>query len=435
MIKLLATIKKDLRILMRDRIGLILMFGMPILLVLIVTSIQNNVFQPFSKDKVLLFINNKDTGQLSQELIRAVDQVGLFRLERLDFNNPEDLLLAMRKRNGMLTLVIPADFSERTAAAAKQKAGKALHSFGLEGDTAARPSRGAGLAGSSAAGSDSVVLLFNPGIEPSLRLSTAGALNGAIQMVESREIIRNIYSGINEKPLPDSLASQMLSSSMGLEEAPVSRGGPVIPLNATQHNVPAWTIFAMFFVVMSLGGSVVREKLNGSFIRLKTLPTNYIIALLSKQITYLGVTFLQASVLFAMGVWLFPFIGLPALQLPHDGFSLVLVTLLCGWCAVSYAILVGVVARTQEQANGFGAVSVVILSILGGLMIPSFIMPGSFQTIMRFSPLHWALQSYYGLFLEGGKLKDILINILPLLVITVVIQLAIVVMLKRKKLI
>ncbi|HMI60558.1 MAG TPA: ABC transporter permease, partial [Puia sp.] len=140
-------------------------------------------------------------------------------------------------------------------------------------------------------------------------------------------------------------------------------------------------------------------------------------------------------VLFGMGVWLFPFIGLPALRFPHDGLGLVLVTLLCGWCAVSYAILVGVVARTQEQANGFGAVSVVILSILGGLMIPSFIMPAGFQTIMQFSPLHWALQSYYGLFLEGGKLKDILINVLPLLVITVVIQLAIVVTLKRKKLI
>ena len=434
--KLLATIKKDLRILLRDRIGLILMFGMPILLVLIVTSIQNNVFQPFSKNKVLLIVNNLDTGRSSQELIRAIDQVGLFRLESLDANSSrESILLEMRKRNGMLTLVIPADFSAQTVATAKEKAGKALHSFGLEGDTAARPATGAEPGDSSTADDHSLELLFNPGIEPSLRLSTAGAINGAIQMVESRQIIRNIYLSVNEKPLPDSLASQMLSSNTGLKEIPVSRGGPVIPLNATQHNVPAWTIFAMFFVVMSLGGSVVREKLNGSFIRLKTLPTNYIIALLSKQITYLGVTFLQAFLLFGMGVWLFPFIGLPALSLPHDGLGLVLVTLLCGWCAVSYAILVGVVARTQEQANGFGAVSVVILSILGGLMIPSFIMPGGFQTIMQFSPLHWALQSYYGLFLEGGKLKDILINILPLLVITVVIQLAIVVTLKRKKLI
>ncbi|MDO6429984.1 ABC transporter permease [Flavitalea sp. BT771] len=424
--KLLATIKKDLRILLRDRIGLALMFGMPILLVLIVTSIQNNAFQPFSKNKLLLFVNNKDTGRFSQELIRAIDQIGLFRLEYIGANNSrEDILRQMRKKDGLLTVVIPADFSRQVAAAAKEKAGKALHSFGLEGDSG-KPVTNEGHAPE---------LLYNPGIESSLKLSIAGALNGAIQMVESRQIIRTIYFSINEKPLPDSLASQMLSSRMNLQEVPVTRGGPVIPLNATQHNVPAWTIFAMFFVVMSLGSGVVREKLNGSFIRLKTLPTNYMIALLSKQITYLGVTFLQAFILFAMGVWLFPYIGLPALSLPRDGAGLVLVTLLCGWCAVSYAILVGTVARTQEQANGFGAVSVVILSIIGGLMIPSFIMPGTFQTAMQLSPLHWALQSYYGLFLEGGKLKDILINVLPLFVITVVIQLTIVAILKRKNLI
>ncbi len=423
--KLLATIKKDLRILLRDRIGLTLMFGMPILLVLIVTSIQNNAFQPFSKNKVLLFVLNKDTGRFSQELTGAVDRIGLFRLEYIDPNSSrEDILFQMRKKDGQLTVVIPPDFSRQIAATAKEKAGKALHSFGLEGDTVGHSPEG-----------HSLELLYNPGLEPSLRLSTAGALNGAIQMVESRQIIRTLYFSINEKPLPDSLASQMLSSRMALREIPVTRGGPVIPLNATQHNVPAWTIFAMFFVVMSLGGSIVREKLNGSFIRLKTLPTNFMIALLSKQITYLGVTFLQAFILFAMGLWLFPHIGLPPLSLPRDGAGLVLVTLLCGWCAVSYAILVGVVARTQEQANGFGAVSVVILSIIGGLMIPSFIMPGAFQTAMQFSPLHWALQSYYGLFLEGGKLKDILINVLPLLVITVVLQLAIVAALKRKKLI
>lgn len=434
--KLLATIKKDIRVLLRDRIGLALMFGMPILLVLIVTSIQNNAFQPFSKNKILLLLDNKDTGRFSQELIGAIDQIGLFRLESVaPGSSREGLLQQMRKKNGLLTVVIPRDFSRQLGSDAKGKADKALHSFGLEGDSAGRGTGAPGGAVDDSAAAYAPELLYNPGMEPSLKLSIAGALNGAIQMVESRQIIRNVYFSVNEKPLPDSLASQMLSSRMNLREIPVGRGGPVIPLNATQHNVPAWTIFAMFFVVMSLGGSVVREKLNGSFIRLKTLPTNYMIALLSKQITYLGVTFLQAFILFAMGVWLFPHIGLPALSLPRDGAGLVLVTLLCGWCAVSYAILVGVVARTQEQANGFGAVSVVILAIIGGLMIPSFIMPGSFQTVMQFSPLHWALQSYYGLFLEGGKLKDILINVLPLLVITVILQLIIVATLKRKKLI
>jgi ABC-2 type transport system permease protein len=115
--------------------------------------------------------------------------------------------------------------------------------------------------------------------------------------------------------------------------------------------------------------------------------------------------------------------GLPPLNLPSDVLGLLLVSFICGWCAVSFAICVGVFAQTQEQANGIGAVSVVLMAAIGGLLVPSFAMPESFQQVIKLSPLHWCLQAYYGLFLEGGKLKDILINILPLLTITVLFQL------------
>ena len=54
---------------------------------------------------------------------------------------------------------------------------------------------------------------------------------------------------------------------------------------------------------------------------------------------------------------------------------------------------------------------------------------------MKLSPLHWCLEAFYGLFLEGGKLKDVLLNILPLLGITLLIQMVTLYALKRKNLI
>ena len=191
----------------------------------------------------------------------------------------------------------------------------------------------------------------------------------------------------------------------------------------------------MFFIVISLAGNVVREKLNGSIVRLKTLPTNFMVALFSKQVVYVGLTLIQAVVIFSIGIWLFPWIGLPKLNLPTDLPALLLVTLVCGFCAASYAICIGVFAETQVQANGFGAVSIVILAAIGGLMVPSFAMPASFGTIMKISPLHWCLEAYYGLFLEGGKLKDILMNILSLLIITILLQVISIAGLRHKKLI
>lgn len=426
MFKLWATIIKDIRILMRDKVGIGLMFGMPILLVLIVTSIQNSTFQLINKNKITLLVCNRDTGKISAEFLQDIEKIGMFKLMPVSKIESEIMTIdQMHKKDALLAIIIPVDFSVKIEADAKAVANKALNSFGLEGDKINPNSGNIG----------PVNLYYQPILQESFRRSIQGALYSALQLVESKQILRSIYFSINEKPLPGNLENTLLNNKISINEIPVLRGSSKIIPNASQHNVPAWTIFAMFFVVISLGGSIVREKLSGSFIRLKTLPTNYFVALLSKQLAYLVVTLAQASVIFAIGIWIFPLIGLPTLNMPADILGLVLVSLICGWCAVSYAICIGVFAQTQEQANGFGAVSIVILAAIGGLMVPSFAMPESFSLVIKLSPLHWCLEAYYGLFLEGGKLKDVLVNVIPLLIITLVIQVITMLGLKVKKLI
>jgi len=424
--KLWATIKKDLRILLRDKVGIALMFGMPVALVVIVTSIQNNTFELLNKNKIALAVCNKDTGVVARQFIQAIDKIGMFKIIPIAGGKSEaEIKDRMRTDKMLVGVVLPADFSLQTTTKAKNTAARAMSSFGLPGN----PFKVHLASGSP------ITLYYAPILQESYKLSIQGSLNSALQMVQSAEVLKNLYFSINGTPLPGSLEQDMLTGNMQIKEEPLTLDGNKFIPNASQHNVPAWTIFAMFFIVMSLGGSVVQEKLNGSFIRLKTLPTNYYIALLSKQITYLGVTMLQAIVIFAIGICLFPFIGLPGLRLPSDLTALVVVTLICGWCAVSYAICIGVFAATREQANGFGAISIVILAALGGLMVPGFAMPGSLQTIIKLSPLHWCLDAYYALFLEGGNLKDIWVNIVPIFLTTIVIQLFIFIGLKKKKLI
>lgn len=423
--KLGATIVKDLRIMLRDKIGLALMFGMPVLLVIVITKIQNSTFELVNKNKITLLLANRDTGAVSKEMINAVDKIGMFAVETVDKSESDaSLKQKMDSKDAMLAVVIPGNFSAVVTAKAKKVSGKAIASFGLEADTS--------VANITA---DPITMYYSPVLQEAFRHSVQGALHSALQMVESRQVLKQLYWGLNQQPLPDSLERDILNNRTAINEIPVSKNGSKLAPNASQHNVPAWTIFAMFFVVLSLGGAIVREKNSGSFTRLKTLPTNYMIALWSKQITYVLVTMLQAILIFSIGVWLFPYLGLPALDLPSDITGMIIVSLLCGWCAVSYAICVGVFAETQEQANGFGAVSIVILAALGGLMVPAFAMPDSFKTVIILSPLHWCLEAYYNLFLKGGKLGDVAPNILPLVLIAVVFQLLTVLGLKRKKLI
>ena len=413
MYKLFATIQKDVRVMARDRVGLLFMFGLPILLVVIVTSIQNSTFELMSKNTVPLLLCNRDTGVASHQFIRAVEQVGLFNILAAS-GTDSSIRVRVQQKDAMLALVIPANFSIRVEARARMVAGKAMSSFGLEDSANKRAVYDTGRL--------PIALYYHPILQESFRRSAEGALYSALQVVESKHILERLYFSLNEKTLPDSLESSLLNNQTTIEEYPVSRDRTRTIPNASQHNVPAWTVFAMFFVVISLASGIVREKVNGSFVRLKTLPTSYLVAIFSKQVTYVTVTMLQAAVIFTIGVWLFPVIGLPTLHFPTEWVALIVVTLLCGWCAVSYAICIGVFAKTEQQATGFGAISIVILAAIGGLMVPSFAMPGSFRLASSISPLHWALEAYYGLFLEGGGFGAIWPNVLPLVLITAGLQ-------------
>ena len=203
MFKLWATIKKDVRVLFRDKVAIALMFVMPIVLVIVITSVQNSTFQLVNKNRLLILITNLDTGQSSTQMVKAVQKIGMFKVSLTPKNtNAKALADAMHNQDAMLGIVIPSNFSKKISAKSKIIAGKALTSFGLQGDSTK----------SNAAGDlDPLTLYYNPILQESIRLSVKGALQSSLQMVQSRQTLRSLYYSINEKELPEDLESSMLN--------------------------------------------------------------------------------------------------------------------------------------------------------------------------------------------------------------------------------
>lgn len=424
--KLYTAIKKDLRILLRDKAALAVIFAMPVLLVVVITSIQNSAYKLVNDHSIPLLICNRDTGTSSKQLITALDKIGMFQIANADADlSDRQVSDLMHEQESLVSIVIPNGFSVAMSAKAKSIAAKALEEFGLA-------------AGSEVA-KDSVLpaqqpltLFYNPVLQESFRFSVGGALRSAQQFTENQEILQALYFSLNSKQLPASLEEEIFGNRAVINEIPVAKDGSSIIPNATQHNVPAWTIFAMFFIVVSLSTSIVKEKLSGSAVRLKTLPTSFLMNLHAKQITYVVVTLAQVAVIFSLGIFLFPHLGLPTLVLPANLFNLFIVSVFCGWCAVSYGVLVGVYAKSMEQAIGFGAVSVVILAAIGGIVVPAFAMPEPLRIAMKISPMHWCMEAFYTLFLKAGYTKDVIASLIPLLVIIFALQLAAVAGLKKQ---
>src|SRR5476651_331125 len=132
--KLWATMQKDIRVLLRDRVGIALMFVMPIILVVVVTSIQNSTFQLVSKNKLPILIANNDTGKSSSQMVKAIGDIGMFKVTILS-KNEGDIKNGVEHSDAMLGIVIPANFSSKVAAKSKSVSDKAMTSFGLGDST------------------------------------------------------------------------------------------------------------------------------------------------------------------------------------------------------------------------------------------------------------------------------------------------------------
>ena len=190
------------------------------------------------------------------------------------------------------------------------------------------------------------------------------------------------------------------------EEFPSYREVELIP-NATQHNVPAWTIFAMFFIVIPLTQSLIQEREGGSLFRLLTMPVKYMMLLMGKVGVYLVVCMVQTVAMLLAGILVLPLFGLPRLVLGDNLLALAVMTLVVAMASVGYGLMIGTIARTHQQAASFGSISIIILAAVGGLWVPIYLMPPVMRAISLYSPLNWAITGYYSIFLRGGNLWQI----------------------------
>lgn len=85
--------------------------------------------------------------------------------------------------------------------------------------------------------------------------------------------------------------------------------------------------------------------------------------------------------------------------------------------ATAYGILVGTLFKTPNQALSFGAISIVILSAIGGIWVPLEVMPPAMQFIGHLTPLNWGLEAINDLYLRNGGFPEIIGNAGKLIVL------------------
>jgi len=172
--------------------------------------------------------------------------------------------------------------------------------------------------------------------------------------------------------------------------------------DSVEQNVPGYTIFGVFFIVQVIATSLLSEKQNGTFRRLLAAPLSQPALLLGKLLPYYLVNLLQVALMFTIGALVFD------MNLGNAPLALVLVTLATAAAATGMGLLVASFGKTPEQIGGLSTLLALTLAAVGGMMVPTFVMPEFMQAISKISPHAWALAGYQDVIVRGLGLQSVL---------------------------
>jgi ABC-2 type transport system permease protein len=212
-----------------------------------------------------------------------------------------------------------------------------------------------------------------------------------------------------------------------------ANGDPAGRANASQHSVPAWLIFGMFFVMLPMAHSFQHERQSGALMRLRCLELGTFPLAVSKLVPYLGLNLLQFCCFLALGVWGLPLIGLPGLSLTGSPMAYVFLASSLAFAACALGLAIATLARSAEQALLLSAGINIILAAIGGIMVPKSVMPDAMRQVAELSPMSWALDAFLALMVGHGGIASVAPFCIRLLLFGLVVG-AIALILFRKRL-
>jgi ABC-2 type transport system permease protein len=401
-LKIRATIYKELLLLIRDPGGMALIFLMPAALVMVMALIQDAPFRDYQESGIEVLFVDLDNDSVGLNIQQSLQASLNFTL----VNEKDAGVARSRVQSGdyKAAIIIPAGASASLRKNDDQGINAMFSTMGIttaQADTNYNPVE--------------IQLLFDPAIKVNYRQALSGIVQKVIATVQTDLILHQLQKQLsapassNKTPAPD--FTKMIRVK---EELASEKKTGTIALNSVQHNVPAWTMFAMFFILFPLAGNFIKEREEGSMLRLRLISGSQFPAVVGKFAFYFLVCLLQFVLMLLIGIFVMPLLGLQPLVLGKNIAGIVVTASAVAMAATGYGLLIAVWFKTPQQALSFGSISVVILAAIGGVWVPVYVMPPLLQQLSALSPLNWGLESFNNLFLRNASMLAILPELLKL---------------------
>jgi ABC-2 type transport system permease protein len=364
---------KDLRQLARDRSTFIMLLILPV----VFTLLFGFAFGGAGDPRLPVGVVNQDNGSLSQRLVELLDQSTVVRLELLAAG--ADLQEQVEEEDVAAGLVIPEGYSSGLAAGSP-----------LEPLLIVNP---AGNASFAVQGEVETILFRLASAVQAAQLTVETAESQGEEGVTFDDSLAEALAAWEEPPITMSV----FDSGALLEKSQESNTNYSPYANTSPGMMAQFAIAGL----MGAAGIFVAEKQNRSLQRMLSVNVSRMQILIGHFLAMFLMIVLQLVVLVLFGQIV---LDLPYLSQP---LATMLVTVMSATFCASLGLLIGVLAKSEEQATVFALVPMFLLAGFGGAWVPLEVTPEAFQRIASLTPLAWIMEGYKDIIVRGQGLAEV----------------------------
>jgi ABC-2 type transport system permease protein len=342
---LAAMIAKDLRLFLTDRRALMMAFAAPIVIASFFGAIFSSVHGMAERARMAVYVVDRDRSPIARAIVAAVQDDR--NLSVTASRDADEAWTAVRRGAVVAAVIIPPGFGD--------DAGRAF--FGNE----AKPE---------------LKFLYDP-----TRTAELGMVRGIVAEHAMRAITRELWAG--RLTLPYEIHEQAVTA------------GPQAPYNSYAHAFAGMGVQFLLFAAVDLGIGILLDRQRGVWKRVRSAPLSRTLLLSGKAASGAIITLLTLLVSFAFAMLVFK------VRIEGSVLGFLAVSVACALMATTFGLLIAAIGGTPAATRGVATFAVLVVVMLGGAWVPTFIFPAWLQQLTTVVPVRWAMDGLDGMTWRG----------------------------------
>jgi len=402
-----ALVRKDLQLFFSDRRAVILTFAVPIAIASFFGSIFRGAGDNDEPAKIAVAIVDRDGSAISKSILAGI------RADRsLDTSTPgvDEARAAVRRGDVAVAVVVPPGFGDA--------AGRAFLSQGEKPqvDLLFDPSRGAELAMvrgmltghvMEAVGKE----VFSGAQGRAIVDETLRQLDTGTMPAETRDTLRILLQSVQRlnQQSDASGGGGGITVPYSVKESALTGGGINAQYNGYAHSFAGMGIQFLLFAAIDLGTGILLERQLGIWKRFRSAPLSRFTLLAARGASGTIITLLTLLVSFAFAMIVFN------VKIHGSVIGFLAIAIACSIMAATFGLLVAALGNTAASTRRVAGFAVLVMVMLGGAWVPSFIFPAWLQRITVVVPARWAVDGLDAMTWRGLGLDAAIVPTLVLL--------------------